>query len=389
MLSLAFNSDKRHKKIMPYVLSRLKEIASMVLFAIEANELESILQRIAEVSRELTGTRYVALGVPDGKNGLRYFKTAGMTAEEIAMIDHLPHGHGLIRAPMRERHIIRLSRIQDDPRSVGFPANHPEMTSLLGVPVQMGQQLFGVLYLCDKTNGELFNDEDEALVETIAVYAALAIASAEMNQSRNRLALLEERERIGMELHDGVIQSLYGIGMQVELLRLNGNQSEMETLTPVVDALNDVIEDIRNYILELKARGDNQLTIYNCLQQMLLRLHLPPTLSVQVDAPDTRPPFSPAIFESICLIVNEALSNAIRHAHAKILCITAKHDRVWFSVIVEDDGQGFRIEQVQDTGGLGLQHMQRRARLYGGSVDVDTAPGKGTLLTIKIPIRAY
>lgn len=374
---------------MPYVLSRLKEIASMVLFAIEASELESILQRIAEVSKELTGTRYVALGVPDGNGGLRYFKTAGMTAEEIALIDHLPRGHGLIRAPMRERHTIRLSRIQDDPRSVGFPPNHPEMTSLLGVPIQMGQQLFGVLYLCDKTNGELFNDEDEALVETIAVYAALAIASAEMNQSRNRLALLEERERIGMELHDGVIQSLYGIGMQVELLRLNGTAAEAESLTPVVDALNDVIEDIRAFILELKSRGDNQLTTYHCLQQMLLRLHLPPSLNVQVDAPDTRPPFSPAIFESICLIINEALSNAIRHAGAKTLCVTAKHDRVWFTVIVEDDGNGFSIEQVQDAGGLGLQHMQRRARLYGGSVDVDTAPGKGTTLTIKIPIRAY
>lgn len=389
MSPLAFNSDKYHKKIMPYVLSRLKEIAAMVLFAIEASELESILQRIAEISKELTGTRYVALGVPDGKNGLRYFKTAGMTPQEIAMIDHLPQGHGLIRAPMRERQTIRLDRIQDDPRSVGFPENHPAMISLLGVPVQMGQQLFGVLYLCDKINGEMFTDEDEALVETIAVYAALAIASAAMNQSRNRLTLLEERERIGMELHDGIIQSLYGIGMQVELLRLNGTPTEMTTLTPVVDALNDVIEDIRNYILKLKSRGDNQLTIYSCLQQMLMRLHLPADLNVQIDAPDTHPPFSPAIFESICLIINESLSNAIRHADAKTLCVTANHDRIWFTVVVEDDGQGFRMEQVQDTGGLGLQHMQRRARLYGGSVAVDSAPGKGTTLTIKIPIRAY
>lgn len=374
---------------MPYVLSRLKEIASMVMYAIEGSELENVLQRIAEVCKDLTNTRYAALGVPNSTGGLQYFKTAGMTPEEIAMIDHLPHGHGLIRAPMRERQVIRLSCIQDDPRSVGFPENHPQMTTLLGVPIQMGQQLFGVLYLCDKANGELFDDDDEALVETIAVCAALAIAGAEMNQTRNRLSLLEERERIGMELHDGIIQSLYGIGMQIELLRINGADKETDTLTPVVDALNDVIEDIRTYILELKSRGDNQLTIKNCFEQMLLRLHLPPSLTVQINAPETRPPFSPAVFESICLIVNEALSNAVRHAGAEKVYLTAQHDRVWFTVIVEDDGQGFSVDQVWDSGGLGLQHMQRRARLYGGTVAVESAAGKGTTLTIRIPVRAY
>jgi signal transduction histidine kinase len=375
---------------MAEILARLREIAASVMYAAEGRELETVLQRIAEVAKDLAQTRYAALGVPDGQGGLRYFKTVGMTLEEIARMEHPPIGHGLIQAPMRERHTIRLEHMRDDPRSVGFPANHPRMDSLLGVPVQLGQRLFGVLYLCDKTNGQPFNEDDAVLVETLAGYAALAVAGAEISQQHSRLDLLEERERISMELHDGVIQSLYGVGMQVELLRGEPTVTS-DALKPIVDNLNDIIEEIRSYIMQLR-RGDENRTVRVCLMDMLGRLHQPEALRVIVDAPNTKPPFPPAIFESICLIINEALSNAIRHAEAKTLTLRAEHDRSYFTVYVQDDGRGFdpnELHNTRKTGGLGLRHMQHRARLYGGEVSIDSGIGQGTTLTIRIPIRAY
>src|SRR5687767_2347747 len=107
------------------ILNQIKAIASAVTHAAEAGELEQVLEQIAQVSRELVHARYAALGIPDGKGGLRFFKVAGMSAEAYARIEHLPVGHGLLGAIMNERRGIRVERMRDDPRSSGFCPAHP------------------------------------------------------------------------------------------------------------------------------------------------------------------------------------------------------------------------------------------------------------------------
>ncbi|MCS6836631.1 MAG: GAF domain-containing sensor histidine kinase [Anaerolineae bacterium] len=370
------------------VLDRLKEIASAVLYATEGSNLEAVLERIAEVAKEMASTKYAALGIPNGVGGLRYFKTAGMTDEQIALIDHLPKGHGLIGAIMRERETLCLKDMSLDSRSVGFPDNHPHMTSLLGVPIKLGSQLFGVLYLCDKVDNTSFTDVDQMLIETLASYAALAISSASLNEQHSRLRLLEERERIGMELHDGVIQSLYGIGMHVELLRMSGN-IRAEDMQPLVDSLNEVIEDIRSYIGQLRHRSNQTLTLRDCFLRVVERLNLSDQLEVTIDTEEMKLPFTPAVMESIYLIINEAVSNAARHADATRLHLSARSEGGHLLIQISDDGKGFSVEEAHLQGGLGLRNMQRRARLYGGEVLIDSRPFGGTRLTIRVPLRAY
>lgn len=375
---------------MNIVLDRLKEIVSAVMYAAEAPDLEAMLERIAQVSRELARTRYAALGIPDGRGGLRYFKVAGLTPEQMERIDHLPRGIGLLGAIMQERRAIRLERMVDDSRSAGFCANHPFMNSLLGVPIQIGQQLFGVLYLCDKEDGKPFTDEDEWLVETMAGYAALAIAGSTLSDQQSRMKLLEERERIGMELHDGVIQSLYALGMHVDLLRAAGAVRSDE-LSPVIDGLNSVIEDIRRYIMNLQkgGRDTRHFTVRSYLKQMLGRLHVQDTLQIEIDAPDEPPPFTTATFEGIFLIVNEAISNAVRHASATRIRVTVRQVDSIYSIQIHDNGLGFDPHKINEGSGLGLRNMQQRARIYGGRVDIESLPGQGTLLTISVPVRLY
>lgn len=373
---------------MENVISRLREIASAVIYAAEAIDLEVVFERIATAAKELANTRYAALGIPDGQGGLQYFKASGMTAEQMALIDHLPHGLGLLGAIMNERRPIRADRIQDDPRSYGFPPNHPPMMSFLGVPIQIGGQLFGMIYLCDKLDGMPFNDQDEALVETIAGYAALAIAGAKLSQQKSNLDLLEERQRIGMELHDGVIQSLYGIGMQVELMRLN-NQTTASDLGAVIGNLNGVIEDIREYILQLRHRGDKHQTIRECLRQLAERLNLPESVQVHLDAPNIKPPFTPAVFESLCLILNEAMSNAVRHAQATEIYVRIEVTRTDLVMEVTDNGAGFDVSALQENTGLGLRNMYQRARWYGGTVAIESQVGAGTRLNVTVPVRPF
>ena len=129
-----------------------------------------VLHRIAEAARELVGARYAALGVlaPDG--GLAEFVHTGMPPELVARIGHLPQGKGLLGALIENPEPIRLARISDDPRSCGFPPGHPPMTSFLGVPVRVRDEVFGNLYLAESTRGA-FNADDEELTRALAATA--------------------------------------------------------------------------------------------------------------------------------------------------------------------------------------------------------------------------
>jgi signal transduction histidine kinase len=379
------NSDNHPDKSTHMILNNLKDIAVSVMYAAEGRTLEKVLERIAQASRELVQARYAALGVPDGSGGLRYFKVAGMSPEAVKRMGHLPTGRGLLGAIMTERKPIRLADMRNDSRSQGFCEGHPPMTSLLGVPIIVGPRLLGMLYLCDRLDGQPFDEQDEWLVETMAGYAALAIAGADWNEQQTRLTLLEERERIGMELHDGVIQSLYAIGMYLDLLRTD-DEIKPEALSVAINDLNSVIEDIRRYILNLNSRRN--ATIYICLREMLDRLRIPNSIKVEIEAPDDQPPFATTTFDALCQIANEAISNAIRHANASRILIRVEQANNEFRIIIADDGEGFDLDTVrQNQTGLGLVNIEQRARLYNGRVQISTEPGRGTTLTIALPLR--
>ncbi len=371
---------------MSLLLSTLKAIATTVIYAAGADTLGEVLERIADAARDLVGARYVALGIPDGHGGLEYFEFTGMEAEAANMIGHLPRGRGLLGAIMQERKPIRLERMQDDPRSVGFPPNHPPMERFLGVPILTGDHLFGMLYLTDRTDGQPFDEQDQWLMETIAGYAALAIAGVELREKERRVALLEERDRISMELHDGVIQSLYAIGMYLELLRTS-EAIKPEELTQAVQNLDSVITDIRSYIQNLKARERQAQSLEDSLRELVHRLHVPTTMNVIIEPIQEPVSLTPATFEAICQMANEALSNAIRHANAQHVHVGTTQTTHQFTLTISDDGKGFDPSVAErDDGGLGLHNMQERARLHSGSVTINSAPGRGTKISMSIPV---
>jgi signal transduction histidine kinase/GAF domain-containing protein len=139
--------------------------------------LRDLLYRLVQKACELTGARYGALGVldVDGK-GLADFIYVGVSETEAARIGHLPRGRGLLGALLTERSTIRVARIDADQRSCGFPPNHPEMTSFLGVPLRIDGHVFGNFYLTDKHRGPEFTTEDEETIEVFAAHAALLVA---------------------------------------------------------------------------------------------------------------------------------------------------------------------------------------------------------------------
>lgn len=381
------NSYQSPEKDMSFILSQLNDIAAAVMHAAEAGTLDDVLQRIAEASKTLVNARYAALGVPNyDEDRLQIFKTSGMTQDEIAMLEHPPEGHGLLGVIMNERTTLRLEDMKEDHRSVGFPENHPHMTSLLGVPILVGQELFGMLYLCDRIDGLPFTQEDEWLIKSLAGYAALAIAGVRLREQKGRVTLLEERERVSMELHDGVIQSLYAIGMQMQLMRLAEQVSD-EKIGETISALDQVIGDVREYILDLKSANYKHQTIKESLQDALSRLTIPSETAIIVDAPNQRALFTEHKLEAICQIVNEAVSNAIRHAEADKITIFARQDSLHFHMTITDNGKGFKLDELNGHRGLGLRNMHQRMKLHNGEIEIDTAPGEGTQITLEFPVK--
>ena len=149
--------------------------------------LDALLQRLTETAAELTGARYAALGVIDpNRSELESFVTTGLDPESIAAIGDLPRGRGILGVLIQEAQPLRLHHIVDDPRSVGFPAGHPEMNTFLGVPILLRGVAYGNLYLTEKEGGGDFTTEDQELVTLLASQAAVAIENARLFESAKR-----------------------------------------------------------------------------------------------------------------------------------------------------------------------------------------------------------
>jgi two-component system, NarL family, sensor histidine kinase DevS len=176
--------------------------------------LDTLLQRLVETSAELTGARYAALGVID-KSGqaLERFVTTGIDPEVHAAIGELPRGRGVLGVLIREARPLRLHDVADDPRSVGFPPNHPQMSTFLGVPILLRGVAYGNLYLTEKEGGADFTEEDEELTQMLATQAAVAIENARLYESSMRwLHQLESLNEIGNALASEIeLEPLLGL----------------------------------------------------------------------------------------------------------------------------------------------------------------------------------
>jgi signal transduction histidine kinase len=354
--------------------------------------LDAVLERIVELAVDLTGARYGALGVltPDGRS-IEEFITVGITPEERAAMGDPPTGHGLLGALIREARPLRIPDIGADPRSVGFPPNHPPMTSLLGAPVTGRGRVFGNIYLTDKQDADAFDDEDERVLVVLATQAAVAVENARLLEEteRNgrelqRLEVLEERERIGKELHDGVIQSLFAVGMHLQGLATAADDDNISrNLDSAVEDIDQAIRDLRNYIFGLRPGilADRQLdqALKEMATDFAARFGIVTVVEVDADAASRLTSRAADVVQ----IVREALSNVGRHGGATTCRVSLERDPGGVVIEVDDDGQGFDVELT--TRGMGLQNLQERIASLGGAFEIQSTPGEGTTVRATFP----
>jgi signal transduction histidine kinase len=368
----------------------LRALHQATLSIAELDDLHKVLQRIVDAARDLVGAQYAALGVPNNDGYLEAFVHSGMAPDIVMLIPHFPKGLGLLGEIIHTGQPIRIPRIEDDPRAVGFPPGHPPMIPFLGVPVMAGEEMLGNLYLTNKLEAAEFTVEDQEIVEFLAAHAAVAIQNARLYEQVSRLAIIEERTRIGMDLHDGIIQSIYAVGLTLESARLAlpGAPDEADMLLRrVIEGLNDTIRDIRNYILDLRPhrfRGDLQEGLERLVREFQANTMIPVELQAEVEDMLTMPT---AVARALFLTTQEALANVARHANASHVIIRLRRRESVIDMTIRDDGQGFNRAARNYSVGHGLSNMRARAEDLGGKFSIQSAPGEGTTVQLILPDR--
>lgn len=345
----------------------------------EASDLEAILDRVVVTAVMTTGAKYGALGVIGGHGTLSEFHHRGMDPGAAARIGHLPVGRGVLGTLTRTGETLRLDEITSHPDSVGFPPEHPPMGSFLGVPIAVGDSMFGNLYLTEKPGG--FTADDEHIIEGLAVLAGSAINTARLRSRVNDLAIVGERERIARDIHDSIIQDLFGMGLGLQGLSMRIDGPASQDLSQYVDQIDGVITRLRSLIFDLSHRGTDE-SAKTAIRRLLDRLAEPFNTAIALNMSVDR--FSDAgLTDEIRHIVQEAASNALRHSGGKTVTvdIDAFPDSVW--VTVADDGSGFDPDSVSR--GLGLGNLEARLKRLQGELTIRSEDGKGTVVEARIP----
>lgn len=378
----------------------LRRLLDAVLSVGSGLELPAMLRRIVEAATDLVDARYGALGVLDDTgSSLSQFLTVGVTAETHRAIGHPPEGHGIIGLLIVDAVPIRLPDVSKHPDSHGFPPHHPHMTSFLGVPIRVRDEVFGNLYLADKTTGDEFTELDEELVVGLAAAAGMAIENARLHRRVADLALVEDRERIARELHDTVIQRLFATGLSLQgATSMIGRDpvTAADRVRSAVDDLDLTIRHIRSAIFGLTPVGEStrdgvRSRVLDLVAGAERMLGFEPTVLFegQVDSATPEP-----VAEDVLATLTEALANVARHARASrtdvVVAVTddAGRGQAGGEIVlrVTDDGVGPPRERPR---GRGLVNMTQRAERRKGTFTITAGDERGTRIEWRVPIGPH
>ena len=354
-------------------------------------DVDRVLQSITDHVRELVDAQYAALGIVDAEGAIERFITSGLTAEERARIGDLPRGHGLLGLIIRENRTYRIPDIATHPRRYGFPPNHPEMHSFLGMPITTKQQVVGRLYLTNKEGSTEFSPEDARLVEMFALHAGIAIENARLHRQVGRLAVFDERDRISRDLHDSVIQAIYGQTLALDdvpdLIDEDPDEARRR-VDDAIDALHAVIRDIRNFIFGLRPVLLEAGNLDAGIEQLATELRRNGGIAVDVRIDDALSPLSDLPIEAtaeLLAITREALSNIARHAQASTCTVDVSVEGGRLRLAISDDGRGFDVEARIDHGHHGIGNMRSRAAALGAEFELLSDARQGSRIIVTLP----
>ncbi len=364
----------------------LAATAEITALLADASSTTDALQAVADRAREVSGAdvSWVVAGADADSLELRV--VSGVEADMEAM-RALPMQNSLASSVVRTGETVSVVDLAADPRAMDPSAvfGWPQLGPAIVVPLGSRSGVEGVLALAwVPARAERFHAVDAALPANFAEQAALALQVARAREDQQLLAVFEDRDRIGRDLHDLVIQRLFAVGLSLQSSsRLAQDATLRARLERAVDDLDGTIKDIRRSIFalgSLDATADIQSEITKIVDRAAATMKFRPSL--RLEGP-VRSLVTAEVAPDLIAVLAEALSNASRHAQATsvdVLLLADDH----ISLSVTDDGRGFGEEIAES----GLGNMRERALKHGGTFSVSSSPGQGTTLCWQVPVRA-
>ena len=368
-------------------LALLNELASTLATSSDINEvLDKALNQVMSYLRLEVGEFFL---MQEDRRSFKLVMHHGDTVERIWRNDNFKLGEGYIGVVAKDG-LPRLLDLpcEEDDCELDDAISRMYFRQLAILPVQGRQGTLGVM--CVGTSHPQPLDELEMqFLSAISSWVGTAIENMQLNLQGRRLAILEERERIGMDLHDGIIQSIYAVGLTLEHARLLLNEdtaAARQRIENSIADLNSAIRDIRSYILDLRPRQLSDESLMNGIQRLSNELRANTLLEISLQGPaDGFPDLEQTHAIALFHICQEAMANIAKHAHARTVSVTLwkTPQRVLLEIV--DDGRGFEFETKRLNIGHGLANMQTRAHNVGGDVEIIAEPGQGTTVLAWVP----
>jgi signal transduction histidine kinase len=364
----------------------LNDIASTLTSSLELDEiLNKTLGHVMTYMKVEAGEIFL---LEEDKTTLRMVLHRGQAAEAFWTRNIFQVGDGYPGMAAKTRQPLTSRQLANDANFLRDAVVRAGFQQIACIPLLSGENLMGVMSVATRGT-DPFDERSIEMLTAVGAWAGLAIENARLHANARRLAVLEERNRIGMDLHDGIIQSIYAVGLTLEgaLLALKEDpQSTKEQIDRAITGLNQAIRDIRSYILDLRPRQLGSEGLLNGIKRLITEYRANTFSEVRLSAPESDLKNLPQA-QSMALfhICQEALANAAKHAKAKNVQIAlwTTDERVLMEI--HDDGKGFDMDQLQISIGHGLANMQTRAHAVGGEIDITSSNGNGTTVFVWVP----
>ena len=367
-------------------LGLLNDIGETLAGSLDVDEiLDKTLDRVMSYLEVESGEMF--LTEEDGLS-LRLALHRGEAAEAFWTKDQFRIGEGFVGLAAESGKPLVTNSPQHDKRYLRRAVVNAGFRCIACVPLTAHGNVIGVMGVATRRERRL-EERELSLLQAIGTWTGTAIENSRLNQQGRRLAVLEERERIGMDLHDGIIQSIYAVGLALDYARMEVDTNPAKALTKLeqaIEGLNSTIRDIRSYIMDLRPRKFRGEDLMESLQRLVDEARANTRLEIVLTGPEDGAVILPtAKATALFHICQEALANIAKHAqaHQANIDLWTAPGRVLLEI--SDDGLGFDLRRMSVALGHGLSNMHTRARKVGGDIEITSEPGKGTTVLAWVP----
>jgi len=367
-------------------LALLNNIAGVLTASLKLDEiLHKTLSLVMDYMEVESGEIFL---LEEDKQTLRLVLHRGQAAEVFWTRNRFQYGEGMIGLVAKTGEAAVSHDLAHDMRYLRDAVVDAGFKQMACFPLASSGNLVGVLSAVTRSSTPL-NEHDTQVITAIGSWAGLAIENAHLHTDARRLAVLEERDRIGMDLHDGIIQSIYGVGLVLEharLLAAEEPEKSADRIQQAINSLNHTIRDIRSYILDLRPRQFGDENLIDGLRRLVMEFRVNTLAEATLSgAPEDVRDISQIHALALFHICQEALANAAKHSQAKKVDVSIWTSPERIMLEIHDNGHGFEPEKMSMTLGHGLSNMHTRAHHVGGDVEITSVVGDGTSILAWVP----